>query len=584
MSVDTHLGRTYGNVRLTARLGQGAMGAVYRGMHLHFAREVAVKVLLSPDGKGNSRERFLREGQAAARIKHENVVQILDAGEADGVVYLVMELVEGYSLGKIVDDTGPLPPEAVARLGAGISLGLAAIHAQGIIHRDIKPDNILLGRDRKPKITDLGLAKQTDDPDLQRLTATGMVVGTPLYVSPENIRDPKSAGSASDIYSLGATLYHLLTGRPPFKEHTPYEVMRAHLESRVQPIRELSPGVPIGLAQLVERCLSKSPDKRPSAAELADRFSQGAGLKASPVGGMALMVALTALVVAALAAGAWFALGAERRREAATSRLAQLVLRPDRADCRARIDGGPWSPYAGEALALTAGHHHLEVRSTGAGALWAYEGDIDLAERGRSELPLALAAASIPLQRIAVPGEGMLFSMGVAFGLEPSFPVTQAGSYALARWDGRVWQPLLAEVDQRGQCRTAPGASLERPDGDAYWRRADDSGAAIPRHHVVSWWEAEQARSLAKLPTPAGWLEQGQHREQAALALTPALIAAMRDLVGARLPDREQARSLAASYRNAPLWCEVAGRLDYLSGGPRNALLILLPSEPGTAH
>jgi hypothetical protein len=581
MSVDTHLGKTYGNVKLTARLGQGAMGAVYRGMHLHFAHEVAVKVLLAPDGRGNSRERFLREGQAAAKIKHENVVQILDAGEADGVVYLVMELVEGYSLGKIVDDTGPLPPEAVARLGAGISLGLAAIHAQGIIHRDIKPDNILLGRDRKPKITDLGLAKQTDDPDLQRLTATGMVVGTPLYVSPENIRDPKSAGSASDIYSLGATLYHLLTGRPPFKEATPYEVMRAHLESRVQPIREISPVVPIGLAQLVERCLSKSPDKRPSATELADRFSQGASLKASPVGGVALMVALTVVVVAAIAAATWFALGAERRREAATSKLAYLVLRPDRPECRLRIDGGPWSPVASEALALPAGPHHLELRSAGAGPLWAYEGDLALGERSRKELAVTLTAMSVPLQHIAVPGEGMLFSMGVAFGLEPSFPVTQAGSYALARWDGRLWQPLLAEVDQRGALHTTAGASLEHPDGDAYWRASDDSGAAIPRHHVVSWWEAEQARTLAKLPTPGGWLEQGQRREQPALALTPAMIAAVRDLVGARLPDREQARSMAASYHNSPLWCEVGGRLDFLSGGPRNALLILLPSDPG---
>jgi serine/threonine-protein kinase len=238
-----------------------------------------------------------------------------------------MELVEGCSLGAIVDDTGPLPPAAVARLGAGISLGLAAIHAQGIIHRDIKPDNILLGRDRKPKITDLGLAKQTDEPDLQRLTATGMVVGTPLYVSPENIRDPKSAGSAADIYSLGATLYHLLTGRPPFTEHTPYEVMRAHLESRVQPIRELAPGVPIGLAQLVERCLSKRPGKRPSAIELADRLSQGASLTASPVGGLALMVALTALVVAALSAAAWFALEAGRRHAAGASRPAHEQAR-----------------------------------------------------------------------------------------------------------------------------------------------------------------------------------------------------------------------------------------------------------------
>ncbi len=296
-------------------------------------------------------------------------------------------------------------------------------------------------------------------------------------------------------------------------------------------------------------------------------------------------MALTGVVVAALAGAAWFALSAERRRAASASKLAVLVLRPDRPDCQERIDGGPWSPVSSAALALAAGRHHLELRSAGVGPLWAYEGDIELAERSREERTVTLAAASVPQQRIAVPGEGMLFSMGVAFGLEPSFPVTQAGSYALARWDGRVLAAAAGRSRPARPARApAAGASREHPDGDAYWRSSDDGGLAIPRHHVVSWWEAEQARSLAQLPSPGGWLEQGQRREQPALALTPALIAAMRDLAGARLPDREQARSRAASSHASRGWCEGAARRDYLSGGPRNALLILLPSEPETAH
>jgi hypothetical protein len=584
MSVDQHLGKIYGNVKLTARLGQGAMGAVYRGVHLHFSRDVAVKVLLSGDGKGHSRERFVREGQAAAKIKHENVVQILDAGDAQGVIYLVMELVEGFSLGKILDDAGRLPPEAVTRLGVGISQGLAAIHAKGIIHRDIKPDNILVGHDRTPKITDLGLAKQTDDPEINRLTATGMVVGTPLYVAPENISDPKSATSAADIYSLGATLYHLLTGRPPFVEKTPYEVMRAHLESRVQPIRELAPGVPAGLAQLVERCLHKTPEKRPTAKELADSLSQGARLKASPLGGMALMIALTVVSVCAVAAIGWFALSAERRHHDAPPDEARLVLRVDHPDTRVLIDQAQTPAAVGAPLALSAGEHHLEVQSSAPGALWMWEGDVVLAPGQRLELPVTLATVGVPMQLIPVPGEGMLFCDGTAFGLDRTYPVTKAGTYDLARWDGKAWQSERVRLDVHGQLAIEPATVLAHPAGDAFWRHADDSGMALETHHVVSWWEAEQARDRGNLPPPSDWLIQGQRREQPALSLTPAMISAVHELSGGRLPDREAARRLSTAYQSS-VWCETQGRLDFVGGGgPRSSLLILIPSEPERHH
>src|SRR5690606_2162722 len=131
------------------------------------------------------------------------------------VAYLVMEFVNGMSLGSILDEAGRLAPDVVSQLGVGMALGLAAMHDKGIVHRDIKPDNVLVGADRKARIADLGLAKQLNDPELQRLTATGVVVGTPLYVSPEGIRDPETISPKSDIYSLGATFYHMLAGRPP---------------------------------------------------------------------------------------------------------------------------------------------------------------------------------------------------------------------------------------------------------------------------------------------------------------------------------------------------------------------------------
>jgi serine/threonine protein kinase len=323
--LDPHLGKTFGQVKLIKHLGQGAMGMVYLGWHERFAREVAVKVLLPRHAQGTMRERFLREGKAAAKVHHQNVVQVFDAGEEHGATYLVMELVDGQSLGAIMDEKGPLPCEAVARVGAQIALGLTAIHAQGIIHRDIKPDNILIGANRVAKITDLGLAKLTDELEANRLTATGMVVGTPLYVSPEAIHDPKASTVASDIYGLGATLYHLLVGHPPFPLDSPYEVMRAHLEQQPKPPRELRPDIPVGLANLVERCLSKSPTARPTAAEVAHLLSGGANLRANVGRGLALVLGITTLVILLLAALAWFALQSVRQAPAVPAPTSDVI-------------------------------------------------------------------------------------------------------------------------------------------------------------------------------------------------------------------------------------------------------------------
>ena len=549
-------------------------------MHLRFSREVAVKVMLAPNGKGNSRERFVREGRTAAKVSHEHVVQVMDAGESEGVAYLVMELVTGYSLGKILDEKGSLTPEVVALLGAQIALGLAAIHAKGVIHRDIKPDNILISQEKKAKITDLGLAKQTDDPEINRLTATGMVVGTPLYVSPESIRDPRTAGAPSDIYSMGATLYHMLVGKPPFPEGSPYEVMRAHLETRVRPLRELKPEVPTGLAQLVERCLHKSPERRPTALELADLLSHGAELKASASRGLALVLAIAAVVVLGGAAGGWVVL--KNLRAAAPAEIpttASVIIQVNEPAARARLDGGPWAAV-GAPLATSPGKHHLTVESTRIGALRRYEDDLDLAANQRREVAVTLATVGVPELRIPVPGEGMVFCNGTAFGVEAAYPVSQAGSYALARWDGSTWKSFTASIDPRGQLSNGPLTTLDHPEGPAYWRDGDNDGQPLPPHHVVCWWEVEQARERAKLPPPPGWLLQGERREQPALGLTPALIEALCGWLGPRLamvPETEAAGRFSAVYRSG-LWTSNHNRLQPLGGPLVNALLVVVPT------
>ena len=578
---DPHLNKTYGNVKLMKRLGQGAMGAVYQGWHERFAREVAVKVLLNLQAKGSARERFLREGQAAAKVQHEHVVQVMDAGEHDGIAYLVMELVNGYSLGSIVDEKGPLPCEAVARIGAQIALGLAAIHAQGIIHRDIKPDNILVGNDRKVKITDMGLAKQTDDPELNRLTATGMVVGTPLYVSPEAIRDPKSCTTASDIYCLGATLYHLLSGHPPFQADSPYEVMRAHLEMRPRPLRELRADIPVGLAQLVERCLNKTPERRPTALQVAELLSGGANLKASASRGLATLVGIATVVVLGGATLGWFGLQRLRQAEVAPPPTASLTIASADTDAQVRVGNGPWQAITSSALALGAGTHRIEVRTDRPGPLLRHVSNETLADQQHLVLPVTLAPVAVPQSRIPLPGEGMLYVDGVAFGTEPAWTVTQAGTYALGRWNGSRWQTCTATVDERGQVAVGTMLQRERPDDGAWWRTWSDAGKRTVRHHVATWWEVDRAREDAGISPPPGWLAQGQRSEQPAMGLTPGLIESASKTLGAHLPAPILALRLSGEYRS-PVWSSDQGRLTPVGGPPVNSLLILVPSEaPG---
>jgi eukaryotic-like serine/threonine-protein kinase len=577
---DPHLGKIYGNVLLKERLGHGAMGAVYRGWHERFAHEVAVKVLLNLHAKGSVKERFLREGQAAAKVRHEHVVQVMDAGEQDGVAYLVMELVNGYSLGRIVDEKGPLPCEAVARIGAQIALGLAAIHAQGIIHRDIKPDNILVGSDRKVKITDLGLAKQTDDPELNRLTATGMVVGTPLYVSPEAIRDPRSCTIAADVYSLGATLYHLLAGHPPFQAESPYEVMRAHLEQRHQPLRELRNDIPAGLAQLVDRCLSKAPERRPTALQLAELLSGGANLKASASRGLATLVGIAAVVVLGSATLGWF--GLQRLRHAQTEAAATAIVTIVSAepDSEVRIADGAWQPVAAAGHSVAPGTHRLEVRARRSGPLLRYIGEVTVADGGRHAQAVDLQPVVIPQVRIPVAGDGMLYAEGVAFGTDQAFTTTNAGTYALGRWNGNRWQTCTATIDERGQVAVGAIITRDQPEGGAWWRTRGESGQSLERHHVACWWEVERERKAATLAAPPGWLIQGQRTEQPAMGLTPGLIEAFLRGLGGRmeLPTPTQALRLSGDYRG-PVWCSDDGRLAPVGGNAVNALLILVPGE-----
>jgi serine/threonine-protein kinase len=264
-----------GRYRLDVEIGRGGMGEVWRAYDETLARAVALKLLLPQDTDATAASRFRLEAQTAGRLNHPNVVGVLDFGEYDNRLYLVMELVEGDSLAGVLTASGALPAERVALLAAQASAGLAAAHAQGIVHRDVKPANLLLDAGGTLKIGDFGIARFLDDPGAA-LTATGQIIGTGLYLAPERALG-KPAGPASDMYSLGCVLYQLLSGRPPFEADTAVALLHQHLDSAPVPPRELGvAGLPPAFENYLLGLLAKQPEDRPTAQQAAEWFAGGA--------------------------------------------------------------------------------------------------------------------------------------------------------------------------------------------------------------------------------------------------------------------------------------------------------------------
>jgi len=258
---------------LDREIGRGGMAIVYRARDPRLKRGVAVK-LLPPDlaFRTDIRSRFLREAETAARLSHPNIVPIYTVDEREGLVYFVMALVEGESLGDRVKRAGPLPIEDARAILSEVADALAYAHAQGVVHRDIKPDNILLDANSgRAMVTDFGIARAARDGDA-RLTATGAAIGTPAYMSPEQCAGDREIDGRSDLYSLGAVAYHMLAGAPPFTGgSTPSIMMKQVMEAPVA-LHERRPDVPRDLEQIVMRLLQKDP---------AQRFTNGAALIAA---------------------------------------------------------------------------------------------------------------------------------------------------------------------------------------------------------------------------------------------------------------------------------------------------------------
>ncbi len=272
-----------GDYELLEELGRGGMGVVFKARDVKLNRYVAVKMILPgamPDE--TDLERFQTEASAAACLKHPNVVAVHAVGQENGRWYYCMDLIEGPSLAKRLS-SGPLPGRTAARYMVGVARGIDHAHRHGVLHRDLKPANILLDADDQPHVADFGLAKQMTR-DRHGCTRTGAILGTPGYMAPEQASGAKEIGPACDVYGLGALLYELLTGRPPFQAETPLDTLMQVLERDPAPPRLLNHKVDRDLETICLKCLQKDPGRRyPSAAMVADdleRYLNGESIRA----------------------------------------------------------------------------------------------------------------------------------------------------------------------------------------------------------------------------------------------------------------------------------------------------------------
>jgi serine/threonine protein kinase len=258
--------QSVGNYDILGKIAEGGMGTVYRGRHRATGEIVAIK-MVPPHLMSNKvlLQRFEKEFRAASKLDHPNVIRALDYGEVDGRPFLVMEFVEGESLGQKIEREGKMAEADAVAVIIKAAEGLAAAHAQGMIHRDVKPDNIMLTVDGAVKLADLGLVKDTESE--LNLTRTGRGLGTPHFMAPEQFRNAKNADVRCDVYSLGATLYMLVTGELPFRSSGPLDAWMKKVNNDLPPARKLNPALSERTDWAIQRAMSADPKLRPASCQ-----------------------------------------------------------------------------------------------------------------------------------------------------------------------------------------------------------------------------------------------------------------------------------------------------------------------------
>ena len=354
---------------LDREIGRGGMGIVYQARDRRLKRLVAVK-LLPPElaFRPEIRSRFLREAETAAGLSHPNIVPIYSVDERDGLVYFVMAYIEGETLGERMKARGPLPADEVRRILCDVSDALAYAHTRGVVHRDIKPDNILLDRESgRPMVTDFGIARAVSDSADSRLTATGMAIGTPAYMSPEQSAGERDVDGRSDLYSLGVVGYQMLAGVPPFTAGSTPALLVKHLSERPIPVSERRPDTPPDLAEAVMRLLEKDPGDRYASAADFEAVLEGRGQDVAP----------------------------PRRASTAPGALAPMPIPTDRGAYpgwgNQRADGAPPARHGDSDLAARAGSGMMRPPTDEEMQRWT----APEVERFRSKLPVFLIVNAV---------------------------------------------------------------------------------------------------------------------------------------------------------------------------------------------
>ncbi|WP_344846862.1 serine/threonine-protein kinase [Kribbella ginsengisoli] len=280
--------------RLGTSLGRGGMGEVFRAVDEQLGRPVAVKLMLPSDRDPSAVERFHREARAAAQLNDPHVVAVYDFGQHGNEFFLVMELVDGRTVAGELAEYGPLPKDRAIGIIEQAALGLAAAHREGVVHRDVKPGNLLLTPDGTVKVADFGIAHRADE--ATALTATGQLIGSALYLAPERARGGQ-AGTPSDVYSLGCVLYQLLTGQPPFAGEHPAAILYQHVDAEPALPSATRPELAGAFETALFRMLAKEPAERPTAEEIAAGFLRTPALATAAMVAPAVAPTVRAAVV-----------------------------------------------------------------------------------------------------------------------------------------------------------------------------------------------------------------------------------------------------------------------------------------------
>lgn len=485
-AADPHRIRYFGDYELIEEIARGGMGVVYAARQVSLNRVVALKMILSGALASEADvQRFRAEAEAAANLRHPNIVAIYEIGEHEGRHYFSMEFIEGKNLSELTHGL-PLPPQRAAGYVQTIAEAVHYAHAEGTLHRDLKPSNVLIDERDQPHVTDFGLAKRLDGGS--ELTVSGQVLGTPSFMPPEQVTGRREAmGPASDVYSLGAILYQLLTGRPPFAAGTMEETLRQVMELEPAPPRLLNASTPRDLETICLKCLAKEPHRRyPTARELADdleRFLRGEPIHARPtsaaekgwrwchrhpaVATLTITVAVLLLVVAFTSTSAALRIGSARNAERGQRSLAE-----DRLDLIELQRAETWFAADQTTRALAGLARLLHAHPTN--------------RLAAARLMFALAQQDIPVP-LGQPLPHAAAVDAAEFSADGRRVVTLSSNVARV-WDANTGEPLTPPLRHETNLLSARFS-------------LDGERLMILTTHSVQVWAVNGARSLATVPS-----------------------------------------------------------------------------------